>query len=1094
MGLSGKIKQSQVAILAILLNSCVCQGMLDDLDSNRIGLIPSQKPAQTPTKMPTFYPTEYPTIVLSKNTNIDSTGKPTLVVVDESTSAPTVKWMQNHGQSSHQSSDPAANAPSHKPSMKPSSPPTSSPSAAPSQSISTSPSGSPSLTDSTIPTSLPSLFPSPVPSKSSKPSMLESERPSTSTLPTSFPSSTPTQYPSAEHSDGPSQKPSIRPSVTPSRIPSQNPTISYRPTESISPSNRPSHSPSAFPSGLPTASGLPTLDPSRPPSDMPSFTPSTSGPSASPSTMPSSQPSYKPSLEPSHSPSTMPSSSPTLTCHDKADYRSPINGLTCLDHTGTDCYQWRNIGLNTSALGDLINNCPETCNIPCGAFLDFSIPVSYQLTGLPGLLDDLSKLSLEQVSFDYITDYVADFSEKVFELDTVELNSQSFGIHDERLLRRNLQQEINQQTKANQRVIRKEIVVVTVVFDGLSIGLDYDTISQLLVSGIKNAGFALALQGSDPFFKKAVISSAADTKDTTVHEPVDEEREGPSSATVLVSILGMIGIMATFMFAVANREKIEEWWIQKRLERFQSNSSDLDTSTYQGRPRIVSIDMIARGIPESNFERAVSRMKTVIARLRSNGSDGLQKMYGASSPRQNSASQASRLSHQGSPNNVASLLSFDHSTHTGTNASASNSIRRLITSITPTGSKSSTEPDDSSGSLEKGEKPLDPLRISSPMSEVSEDSNQPEHPLSKVIPPMIVIDNIDDGTLGEADKKTEPKMVPGKCLQASTEIKSALTGQSTARVMMLNFPEFNAWQNYDEIPHSLSPLGLVMDSESETGTSCASTPANSVTQKSELSRFGALGGSEFETPDPVFSPLHLLAMQSSSSASETTFDFANDAADDVSIELMMTREPSSQENSGHERVGLINSIWAMSPSNAMKETLMSAKKGANAKSQIFKRRFSNSSDIPGDVDRSENLTKESNRFMFEAPRTSKLGLEIDSRDDSGPFVHAVKDYSPLFGQIKTGDKICEIDGRDQQGSNPREVMQLLSAKHRRRVSSGSMRIVVERSASVSNQSTKPSNSSNDANHFERSSEATSNQNYEDIDSMISSMLWSHKME
>lgn len=279
-----------------------------------------------------------------------------------------------------------------------------------------------------------------------------------------------------------------------------------------------------------------------------------------------------------------------------------------------------------------------------------------------------------------------------------------------------------------------------------------------------------------------------------------------------------------------------------------------------------------------------------------------------------------------------------------------------------------------------------------------------------------------------------------------------------------------------------------MDSESEAGTSCTSTPASSVTHKAELSRFGALGGHDFEVDDPGFSPLHLLAMQSSSST-ENTFDFATDAADDVSIELM-ARQPSSEDNSTHDRVGLINSIWAMSPSSAMKETLMSTKKAASAKANIFKRRFSNSSDTPDVVDRNEIPREECNRFMFEAPRTSKLGLEIDSRDDSGPIVHAVKDYSPLFGQIKTGDKICEIDGRDQQGSNPKEVMQLLSAKHRRRVSSGSMKIVVERLASASKQSPKSRNDNN----FQYSSEAMSNQNYEDVDNMISSMLRSHNLE
>lgn len=772
MGISGESKSIQVTIVAILLNVNLCKGVLDAM-----GTVPTKKP----TTMPTFHPTGYPTITIIKNTNIGYAVKPLLVVVDEAFSSESTN---NHNAEpliikNTYLTTPPTTSPSHKPSLKPSSHPTVSPSSTPTKTKSANPSGAPSMVHSTLPTSSPSI--------SVEPTIHESEWPTSSAIPTITPSPTtrpstsPTHHPSEMHSSGPSYVPSIRPSVYPTWTPTENPTMSSRPTGSSAPSYRPSRSPSFTPSGVPTSSGLPTFDPSAQPSDMPSLTPTTSVPSSSPSAIPSYYPSFAPSLLPSQSPSSAPSSSPTLTCHDKKDYRSPINSLTCADHRGTNCYQWRNIGLNTSALGDLINNCPETCHIPCGSFVNFSIPVSYQLTGLPGLLDDLSKLSLEQASFDYILDYVSDISDHIFELDNVELNSQSFGIH-ERRLRRNLQEEINKQV--SQKVIRKEIVVVTVVFEGFSIGMSHDTISEILVSGIKSAGFTLALQGSDPFFKKAVISSAAETTDTSVHEPVEEEREGPSSASVLVTIFTVIGLVTILMFAHANRERIEAWWIQKRLHRLSNHSSDLDAA---GRPRIVSIDMIGRGIPESNLERAVSRIKAIMAKLRPNKSDDLQKLYGASSPRQNSASQASRVSHQGSPNNVASLLSFDNSTHTLANGSASNSIRRLITSssIPPAGSKSSTEPDDSSASVEKEDNFHDELRPSSPMSEVTEESNQAEHPLSKVIPPMIVIDNIEDGPSAISYKKGEPKMVPSKRVEASSAIKSALAGQSTSPVLML---------------------------------------------------------------------------------------------------------------------------------------------------------------------------------------------------------------------------------------------------------------------------------------------------------------------
>jgi hypothetical protein len=83
------------------------------------------------------------------------------------------------------------------------------------------------------------------------------------------------------------------------------------------------------------------------------------------------------------------------------------------------------------------------------------------------------------------------------------------------------------------------------------------------------------------------------------------------------------------------------------------------------------------------------------------------------------------------------------------------------------------------------------------------------------------------------------------------------------------------------------------------------------------------------------------------------------------------------------------------------------------------------------------------RCEFEAPRKGQLGLVIEANKTTGPIVHAVKDYSPLFGLVKKGDKIVEVDGKKTIRSTLTEITRLLAVRPGRRGSN--LRIVVERS-------------------------------------------------
>jgi hypothetical protein len=65
-------------------------------------------------------------------------------------------------------------------------------------------------------------------------------------------------------------------------------------------------------------------------------------------------------------------------------------------------------------------------------------------------------------------------------------------------------------------------------------------------------------------------------------------------------------------------------------------------------------------------------------------------------------------------------------------------------------------------------------------------------------------------------------------------------------------------------------------------------------------------------------------------------------------------------------------------------------------------------------------------YTFQAPTSGKLGIIIQSRGSSAPTVIQVKDYSPLLGQVKPGDKIVAVDGIDTSQMNTSQITTFLA--------------------------------------------------------------------
>ena len=553
------------------------------------------------------------------------------------------------------------------------------------------------------PTSSPSVSYSPPsvssldPSTSEVPSLKPVNSPISSEAPPEilYPSFSPSldQNTNSPISKGASNVPTLVPSATPSLLRSS----------STSPIEEKTNHPTISTTGLPSLalSQSPSEYLSRPHSSFPTQIQSTE-----PTWQPTNFPSSHPTSNPSSYPSSAPSGLPTLECHDNLAYSSPINALTCDDHKGTDCVQWRVLGLNTTELGALIENCPQTCNIPCGSFSQFSLSLSFRLSNIPGLLDAVSKTSLEISAYDAILEYVrAEKRSVIFELDKVELTSQSLV-------------ETNRQLRS----LQDQTVPVSVLFDGFTVGLSEDEVSELIKSGINSPLFVSTLQKSDDFFSVVMISSASEN-DHVIATEKDDDKKGASTATVVISTLLSISICAFGIIALISHKKSGKWVPQLKLRSLGDKRMD------SGSPRL-----------------------------------RIGEQY---------------LSQAGSPQNTlsrpASLLSFDESQGPSSNSGPSvTGLVRMM--LTLSRSKSNTESDTSSSpTSDKSESNPVIAPIISPMSEETEESAPPEHPLASVIPPMIVIDNIESNIeIGAYKISRKNELVPSKRVEASSAFISSL--------------------------------------------------------------------------------------------------------------------------------------------------------------------------------------------------------------------------------------------------------------------------------------------------------------------------------
>lgn len=336
----------------------------------------------------------------------------------------------------------------------------------------------------------------------------------------------------------------------------------------------------------------PSSAPSLQPSGMPSHRPSTVSSSIA-SSMPSDKPSSTPSLSPSSSPlpslspSLAPSTTPTEACHDNQSYRSPLNSFDCSDHSDTDCFQWKYVGLSPADVEDLINNCPITCRIDCGSLFAFETNFTYLLLHVANFLAPDTASALEKASGDYLTGNILERNE-----------SSKFTLNDVKLLSQRMVVVTNSTRRRSLRTMQEDVRVdieVTVAFRGFILSTSLPTVEMYLTDGIQTYGYFRALRfTNDPSLQYVEVSYGVGNGNTREPDPITvaHSNDGPSAWSIAVSAIVCIGSVAAaiVLFSRRHRESLpsgsEKYFDAQALSPAASTRSPL--------AKVLSFDSVFR--------------------------------------------------------------------------------------------------------------------------------------------------------------------------------------------------------------------------------------------------------------------------------------------------------------------------------------------------------------------------------------------------------------------------------------------------------------------------------------------------------------------
>ena len=83
--------------------------------------------------------------------------------------------------------------------------------------------------------------------------------------------------------------------------------------------------------------------------------------------------------------------------------------------------------------------------------------------------------------------------------------------------------------------------------------------------------------------------------------------------------------------------------------------------------------------------------------------------------------------------------------------------------------------------------------------------------------------------------------------------------------------------------------------------------------------------------------------------------------------------------------------------------------------------------VSDDASFEQQFFAQEERFDVVAP-AGKLGMVIDTPQGGSPVVHAIKQESVLYDQVRVGDRLISVDGEDCRTMTAMQVSKLISLK------------------------------------------------------------------
>ena len=382
-----------------------------------------------------------------------------------------------------------------------------------------------------------------------------------------------------------------------------------------------------------------------------------------------------------------------------------------------------------------------------------------------------------------------------------------------------------------------------------------------------------------------------------------------------------------------------------------------------------------------------------------------------------------------------------------------------------------------------------------PSSSSESDETEEEHPLTGIIPPMIVLDIEENGKKDKPLKGKTRNVVPSRRSEVSVDLLAKMTGGVCKLEHFLsNFarteskkpdiseseqilPVKNDQHNNDEDLASsptmtTSNVNDEGDAFAPRASSTSPTPSpplipprNSLSDDEELKKISDNGlppsiprrqlfsgrlrkssftGSEGQNTSRRSIDLILPGRQRRRSS------FGSDGSRSKSLSDASRQNLSDGDittTSNPESGSLLFALFGSSPTKKLRKAYSSPTDSisSSAKATPVPPKVSDHCRTSSKGSEASSNGFNGTKLNFQVPRRGKLGLTIECDLDGIPIVRHVKDYSPLLGKVFTGDRVVSIDGVMTLQPTLSEVENLLEGKSRWTPSS-TMKIVFWRPA------------------------------------------------